>query len=384
MIGDRRLRRCIGDLWGLTGATVEVHNGGMNSATWFVGVGDRRWVAKAVVSGSRRSFAGGLAVASVLEDSGIPAGAPVVTRHGDMVGDVDGVPVALLRWVPGEGLSGARPGDQRLIGVTLARVHRALLDVSVPDAERFHWVDPRGEHLGIRPWIRGAVAGAVAAYDELDPRTLSWGLLHTDPAPEAFRLDRARGACGLIDWSTALCGPLLYDLASAVMYVGGPGHAGSLIEAYLDQGVVSGGEVERGLPVMLRFRWAVQADYFARRIATDDLTGIDSAAGNEDGLADAYAWFSGPRGRGGGRAGSDGRRAESDRGQAQSDRGQAQSDRGQAQSDRGQAQSDRGQAQSDRGQAQSDRGQAQSDRGQAQSDRGQAGPDGSGRIGDGP
>nr|BFE71579.1 hypothetical protein GCM10020092_048800 [Actinoplanes digitatis] len=245
------------------------------------------------------------------------------------------------------------------------------------------------------------------------------GLLHTDPAPEAFRLDRARGACGLIDWSTALCGPLLYDLASAVMYVGGPGHAGSLIEAYLDQGVVSGGEVERGLPVMLRFRWAVQADYFARRIATDDLTGIDSAAGNEDGLADAYAWFSGPRGRGGGRAGSDGRRAESDRGQAQSDRGQAQSDRGQAQSDRGQAQSDRGQAQSDRGQAQSDRGQAQSDRGQAQSDRGQAqsdrgqaqsdrgqaqsdrgqaqsdrgqaqsdrgqaGPDGSGRIGDGP
>jgi hypothetical protein len=29
----------------------------------------------------------------------------------------------------------------------------------------------------------------------------------------------------VIDWSYALYGPLLYDLASAVMYVGGPDHA---------------------------------------------------------------------------------------------------------------------------------------------------------------
>jgi len=42
---------------------------------------------------------------------------------------------------------------------------------------------------------------------------------------------------------------------------------------------------------MLRFRWAVQADYFARRIATGDLTGIESAAENESGLADAHAWL---------------------------------------------------------------------------------------------
>jgi hypothetical protein len=53
--------------------------------------------------------------------------------------------------------------------------------------------------------------------------------------------------------------------------------------------VVSADEVERGLAVMVRFRWAVQADYFARRIATGDLTGIDSAAENENGLADAQA-----------------------------------------------------------------------------------------------
>ena len=38
---------------------------------------------------------------------------------------------------------------------------------------------------------------------------------------------------------------------------------------------------------MLRLRWAVQADYFARRVATDDLTGIDGPAENEKGLEDA-------------------------------------------------------------------------------------------------
>jgi Ser/Thr protein kinase RdoA (MazF antagonist) len=294
MISDGKLRHHLADSWGLAQPTVEVHNGGMNSATWFVSAGRERWVAKAVVPAARRSFAAGLAVAAALENAGIPAGAPVPAGHGDFVVDVDGIPLALLTWVAGEELSGADPGDQRLIGVTLARMHRALRTVSVPEAERFHWLDPQGEHLGIRPWVRGAVAAAVAAYDRLDPRTLSWGLLHTDPAPEAFRLPRGAGICGLIDWSTAMSGPLLYDLASAVMYAGGPQHAGSLIEPYLEQGVVPWAEAERAMPVMLQFRWAVQADYFARRIATGDLTGIDSAAENEKGLADAHAWFGYP------------------------------------------------------------------------------------------
>ena len=34
-------------------------------------------------------------------------------------------------------------------------------------------------------------------------------------------------------------------------------------------------------------RWAVQADYFAKRITDDDLTGIDGPADNETGLEDA-------------------------------------------------------------------------------------------------
>jgi homoserine kinase type II len=38
---------------------------------------------------------------------------------------------------------------------------------------------------------------------------------------------------------------------------------------------------------MLRFRWAVQASYFAWRIAANNLTGINGPQDNEKGLEDA-------------------------------------------------------------------------------------------------
>ena len=38
---------------------------------------------------------------------------------------------------------------------------------------------------------------------------------------------------------------------------------------------------------MRAIRWAVQADYFAKRMATNDLTGIDRPEENEMGLEDA-------------------------------------------------------------------------------------------------
>jgi Ser/Thr protein kinase RdoA (MazF antagonist) len=68
-----------------------------------------------------------------------------------------------------------------------------------------------------------------------------------------------------------LCEPLLYDLASAVMYAGGPDHAKTLVRAYLDEGTLQAAEVQHGLTPMLQFRWAVQANYFAWRINKNDL-----------------------------------------------------------------------------------------------------------------
>jgi Ser/Thr protein kinase RdoA (MazF antagonist) len=291
VIGESSLRARLADDWALPDATVEAHHGGMGSATWLVSQDGRRWVAKAVVPALRAQFAGGLSVATMLDAAGIPAGAPVPTPDGRSVVDLDAGSVALLTWVAGEPLTGAGARDQRVIGETLATVHQALQGASVPGAQRFHWVRPQAGHLALRPWIRPAVTAAVAALDRLDPASLTWGLLHADPAPEHFRLDPSSGRCGLIDWSVALEGPFLYDLASAVMYVGGPDPGAALVEAYLRRAVVPSAEVERALPVLLRFRWAVQADYFTRRIVNHDLTGITGPAENEKGLEDARRWL---------------------------------------------------------------------------------------------
>jgi Ser/Thr protein kinase RdoA (MazF antagonist) len=283
VLTDAEVRAAVVREWGLTGATVTPHHGGMNSATWFVSDagGAVRWVAKSVPAAAASAFAGGLRVAAHVDRAGIPAGAAVPASGGRDVVTVDGDPLALLGLVPGEPLG---PPDQRVVGATLAAAHRALAGVPADGAERFHWVDPTAAHLAVRDWIRPAVTAAVR---DLDTSAMTWGLLHTDPEPEAFRLDPETRVCGILDWSVALHGPLLYDLASAVMYVGGPALGQELISSYLDGGTLSAAEVRAGLMPMLRFRWAVQADYFARRVVTRDLTGITGDEGNEIGLEHA-------------------------------------------------------------------------------------------------
>jgi Ser/Thr protein kinase RdoA (MazF antagonist) len=287
MLTEGQVRGCLAQEWGLPEARLTRLDGGLGSRTWIVDDAGRRWVLKAVAPGLGGNLAGGLVVARRLNQAGIPAGAPEPTRTGDLTASVGGHRLGLLAWVPGEPLTGADKGERRLIGSTLGRVHLALSGEVVPATQRFHWVDPAARHLSVRPWLRPAVASAVAAMARPGLRAWSTGLLHADPAPGAFRLDPVTGRCGVIDWSTALYGPLLYDLASAAMFLGGLDSAAEMTEAYLATGVLSRAETEEGLALMLRFRWAVQADYFARRIAGNDLTGIAGPQDNEKGLEDA-------------------------------------------------------------------------------------------------
>ncbi len=258
----------------------------MNSWTWLVTDGTTRWVAKSVPADTARQFEAGLRVAATVEAAGIPAGAPVPRPGGRLTAVQDGRTIALLTFVEGVGLTGEDDDQRRLIGTILARAHVALRRSDLPADERFHWLEADAGHLGLRPWLRPAIADAIATWEGLPPESLTWGLLHSDPAPEAF-LATEDGRCGLIDWDRALMGPLMYDLASAVMYVGGPAHARALIEAYATTGLLGRVEIERTLRPMLQMRWAVQADYFAGRVASNDLTGITDPAENEDGLEDA-------------------------------------------------------------------------------------------------
>ena len=133
------------------------------------------------------------------------------------------------------------------------------------------------------PWL---VAAIDAVREETDGLSLTWSLLHTDPLPGAFIHDDRTGVTGLIDWAGARRGPVLYDVASAVMYLGGLAYASTFLAAYESEGPLGAGELAH-LGAFSRFREAVQGAYFAERLATDDLTGGVDRAENEKGLSDA-------------------------------------------------------------------------------------------------
>ena len=60
--------------------------------------------------------------------------------------------------------------------------------------------------------MRSSASAAIETAERLAP-CLTHGMLHGDPAPEAFLA--MEGDIGLIDWGAACHGPLLYDVASA-------------------------------------------------------------------------------------------------------------------------------------------------------------------------
>lgn len=239
----------------------------MNSSTWFVDAAGERYALKV----SNPTDAPGLEAAAWLEARGMRAGAPVRTavRNGRLV--------ALLRFVDGRELGAA---DVDAIGQTLGRAHRLLVEAPVPagmDRWPWGWLDPA---IIEEPALQSAATTAIARAQRLAPG-LTHGVLQGDPAPEAF-LDLG-GDVALIDWGAACHGPLLYDVASAWMYVR---QDARLIDAYSVAGPLGADELAH-TPDFLAFRWAVQAWYFSSRLAANDLTGIDSQADNEEGLADA-------------------------------------------------------------------------------------------------
>lgn len=288
MGADDTVRAALRTTWHLPPDGCTRLSGGMTSLTWSVAVEDHRYVAKLVPATRRPGFEAGLLIAERLAAAGIDSGCPVRTATGALsVPAGDGM-LALLGFVPGRPLDAADPVDQQWWGERLGAAHRHLVDLRLPGLQTWHWVRPDAAHLDLEPWLRPAVSEAVRALDRLQGTDrLTFGALHGDPSSEAFLLDRDTGRVGVIDWGSACAGPFVYDVASAVMYAGGPHRAGDLLEAYAAAAPVSMAELDAALPVLLRFRWAVQADYFAGRVLSDDRTGIADPAENLKGLHDA-------------------------------------------------------------------------------------------------
>jgi homoserine kinase type II len=268
------------EYWDLEPDRVEVLTGGMNSSAYLVAGSDWQLVLKAVGLGDA-AFEPGLELAARLDAAEVTTGRPRPSRRGRLVECVDGRQVGVLEYVDGEPLVEVEPE----VGLLLARVHTVA---AVAPADLGGWLRdlmPFTTELDLEPWIRPAVEGALAHAASLGP--VSWSWLHGDPAPEAFL--RVPDGLALIDWGSAMQGPILYDVASAVMYA--EGHVDRVVPGYLEVRPDLTDELTSGLEAFLHVRFAIQAGYFAWRITHNVLTGIESPAENAKGLADARRSF---------------------------------------------------------------------------------------------
>ena len=269
--------------WGMTSADVRPLGGGINSETWLVQHRGSTYVAKRVPLTAVAELRAGCEVAAALAAAGLVTGPPVPTSDGRLV--LTEHALALLEHVPGRELEGETEEEQRWIARTLAGVHLAGQPAGEPGMAGFmaDWLSPGLPGVEAQPWL-ARVLEVVRA--ETDPLTVTWATIHTDPSPEAFVHDDDTGVTGLIDWAGATRGPVLYDVASTVMYLGGPDRATAFLAAYRARGPLAADEM-RHLGAFRRLREAVQATYFAWRVAAHDLTGGIDQADNEQELDDA-------------------------------------------------------------------------------------------------
>jgi Ser/Thr protein kinase RdoA (MazF antagonist) len=272
--------------WHRSPTTLALQTGGPSGRTWEVTAGDQRFIAKLVPLAARQQFEAGLAAAEHLRTNGVNAGAPVRTADGAATVIIDDGVLAVLRHVPGRPLDAEDPLDQQWWGDLLGTVHRALAGFGHPGLVRWHWVRPDAPHLDVEPWLRPAITDAVAALTKLAVTDqLSYGVLHGEPVADAFRMDVDTGRTGLIEWGSAATGPLMYDVAAAVIDAGGPAAAAELLDGYATAGPVPREEIDSALPVLQRFRHAVRADRFARRLAAARGAGSTDPADDLAGLA---------------------------------------------------------------------------------------------------
>ena len=270
--------------------------GGFNSRTWRVSGDGGDFVAK--LAPTSATFEAGLAVAEQLEEAGFQTGAPLRTCDGALTVRLAGESLALLRLVHGEQLDVSKPADLRIWGETMAQVHIVQQQVtSIPNGLPrwpWTWLDPAAAYLDIEPWVRPMIERARKEASQLEvARSLTLGIVHGDGA--SVLVDRASGQRAVIDWGAAMWGPLLYDVASARWFFqfrdgGILADFAPFLEAYRERAPMSADELD-GLDTFVRLRCAVQAFYFAWRIADDVRIGLADPVENRRGLDDAYrAW----------------------------------------------------------------------------------------------
>jgi homoserine kinase type II len=241
---DDLVRTTLWERWRLAATEITALPDAVLSRRWEVTAGADRYVVRLADAIARQPVEAGLAAAEHLCRLQLTGGEPLRTLDGCRTAATPGGALAVLRRAPGRALVGGDPVDQLWWGDQLGAVHRALQCFHHPGLRPWRLLDPGAPHLAAEPWLRPAVAAAVGAAVRLTVTDrLTYGVLHGDPAPGNFVVDPATGKAGVLDCGVSGTGPLAYDMAAAVLYAGGPGHAAELIDGYLAAGPVGADEL---------------------------------------------------------------------------------------------------------------------------------------------
>ncbi|MGW5689896.1 phosphotransferase enzyme family protein [Streptomyces asiaticus] len=236
---------------------------GFHSYTYLIGSDSDMYVAKCVPAAQGPKFTSGLKVALVVEDHGIPAGAPLQTVKGEVTAYHGEWCWALLRHLDGGRADENDPVHMRRAGETLGAVHTALADtLPPPDILRWDHLDgmmsAQAPFLDDKPWIQQAMREA----HETVSGKVTMGLLHSDASMNTFRVKP--DSMGLFDWGEVMYGPFLFDVATALSYLDKSVDVGPLLQGYMAKSPVPRSELPL-IGTLLKFRAAAEAWIYARR-----------------------------------------------------------------------------------------------------------------------
>ncbi len=136
---------------------------------------------------------------------------------------------------------------------------------------------------GLAELIRRACMGARAFESR---RAVTSGVIWADRVE--IVLEKETGQVGVIDWGAIERGPLVFDVALALLWLFPKGSQASeeFLHAYLGVAPISSDELE-GLSYYTALLWARQAKFFAYRVAAGVTRGDPYPRGNIQRLLEA-------------------------------------------------------------------------------------------------
>lgn len=154
-----------------------------------------------------------------LSKEGVPCPRPIENRNGELLGELNGKPAALVSFLPGKDLAHPQPGHCAQVGRMLADMHLA------GGTYRFQMENPRGPKWWraampeIMPFLPADEAHLLREEVRFQSRhrwsDLPRGVVHADLFCDNVLFERDR-ISGVIDFYFACTDVLLYDVAITV------------------------------------------------------------------------------------------------------------------------------------------------------------------------